>query len=97
MGIFDKAESEAENMAQKDPNLTQQADQSGDSQSGQDMQATQNDMQTAIDLVCAMTVAADGTSRPLEYEGVTYYFCGAGCRSAFEKDPAAYLTKEARC
>src|SRR5712672_537655 len=47
MGIFDKAESEAENMAQKDPNLTQQADQSGDSQSGQDMQTTQDDMQTA--------------------------------------------------
>ena len=51
MGIFDKAESEAENMAQKDPNLTQQADQSGDSQSGQDMQATQNDMQTAQNTV----------------------------------------------
>jgi hypothetical protein len=45
MGIFDKAESEAENMAQKDPNLTQQADQFGDSQSGQDMQTDQNDNQ----------------------------------------------------
>ena len=51
----------------------------------------------AIDPVCAMTVPADRTSRPLEHEGVTYYFCGVGCRSAFEKDPAAYLTKEARC
>jgi xanthine dehydrogenase accessory factor len=51
----------------------------------------------AIDPVCAMTVAADRTSRPYEHEGTTYYFCGAGCRSAFEKDPAAYLSKEARC
>ena len=52
---------------------------------------------TAIDPVCAMTVPADRTSHPLEHDGVTYYFCGAGCRSAFEKDPAAYLPDEARC
>jgi hypothetical protein len=32
MGIFDKAESEAEDMAQKDPNLAQQAQQSGGGQ-----------------------------------------------------------------
>jgi xanthine dehydrogenase accessory factor len=51
----------------------------------------------AIDPVCSMTVPADRTSRPLEHEGVTYYFCGVGCRTAFEKDPAAYLPKEARC
>jgi xanthine dehydrogenase accessory factor len=51
----------------------------------------------ALDPVCGMTVAADRTSRPFEHEGVTYYFCGAGCRSAFEKDPAAYLPTEARC
>ena len=41
MGIFDKAESEAEDMAQKDPNLAQQAqqfDQGG--QGGQGGQAT---------------------------------------------------------
>jgi xanthine dehydrogenase accessory factor len=51
----------------------------------------------SIDPVCAMTVPADRSSRPLDHEGVTYYFCGVGCRSAFEKDPAAYLSKEARC
>jgi xanthine dehydrogenase accessory factor len=51
----------------------------------------------AVDPVCSMTVPADETSRPFEHEGVTYYFCGVGCRSAFEKDPAAYLAKEARC
>ncbi len=52
---------------------------------------------SAIDPVCKMTVAADRTSHPLEYEGAIYYFCGTGCRGAFEEDPAAYLPKEARC
>jgi xanthine dehydrogenase accessory factor len=47
---------------------------------------------TAIDPVCGMTVAADDTSRPYEYDGETYYFCCPGCRAAFEKDPSAYTT-----
>jgi xanthine dehydrogenase accessory factor len=49
------------------------------------------------DPVCGMTVTAGPASRPFTYEGVTYYFCRAGCRSAFEKDPAAYLKKDSRC
>jgi xanthine dehydrogenase accessory factor len=52
---------------------------------------------TAIDLVCGMTVPADQTSRPFEYEGETYYFCCPGCRVAFEKDPASYIPQEAPC
>jgi len=52
---------------------------------------------SVIDAVCGMTVAADRTSHPLERGGVTYYFCSVGCRDAFEKDPAAYLPKDARC
>jgi xanthine dehydrogenase accessory factor len=51
----------------------------------------------AVDPVCGMTVAADPSSYPLEHEGVTYYFCRAGCRREFEKDPAAYVKKETRC
>src|ERR1022692_217596 len=51
----------------------------------------------AVDPVCGMTVAADPSSCPLEHEGVTYYFCRAGCRREFEKDPAAYVKKETRC
>jgi xanthine dehydrogenase accessory factor len=51
----------------------------------------------AIDPVCGMTVPADATSRPLEYGGVTYYFCSAGCRSAFERDPAGHRPKETHC
>lgn len=46
---------------------------------------------TALDLVCGMTVTADETSRPLTYEGTTYYFCAPGCRAAFERDPEPYL------
>jgi xanthine dehydrogenase accessory factor len=49
------------------------------------------------DPVCGMTVAADPANRPFEYSGNTYYFCCAGCRQAFEKDPSAYVTEEARC
>jgi xanthine dehydrogenase accessory factor len=52
---------------------------------------------TAIDLVCGMTVPADQTSRPFEYEGETYYFCCPGCRVAFEKDPTSYIPQEAPC
>jgi xanthine dehydrogenase accessory factor len=48
------------------------------------------------DPVCGMTVNADASSYPLEHEGVTYYFCCAGCRRSFQENPAAYL-KESRC
>ena len=52
--------------------------------------------ETAIDLVCGMTVTADESSRPFEYEGTTYYFCAPGCRVAFEKDPNKYIEETAR-
>ena len=51
----------------------------------------------AVDPVCGMTVTAEPAGRPLTRDGETYYFCSAGCRSAFEKDPAAYAKKESRC
>jgi xanthine dehydrogenase accessory factor len=49
------------------------------------------------DPVCGMTVPATPVSRPLTHDGVTYYFCGTGCRRAFQKDPAAYVRRETRC
>lgn len=52
--------------------------------------------ETAIDLVCGMTVPADDSSRPYVYEGVTYYFCAPGCRTAFEKNPESYIKETAR-
>ncbi len=51
----------------------------------------------AVDPVCGMTVTAGPASHPLEHDGVIYYFCRAGCRRAFEQDPAAYLKKGTRC
>jgi xanthine dehydrogenase accessory factor len=43
-----------------------------------------------------MAVTA-GSSRPVRFEGADYYFCCAGCRQAFERDPDAYVRKETRC
>ncbi len=44
---------------------------------------------TAIDPVCGMTVTISPTALQAERDGVTYYFCSVGCRTAF--------TTEARC
>jgi xanthine dehydrogenase accessory factor len=49
------------------------------------------------DPVCGMTVTATRSGKPLEHDGVTYYFCSAGCRRAFENDPGAYVKRETRC
>jgi xanthine dehydrogenase accessory factor len=57
----------------------------------------QDTPEEVTDPVCGMTVTAGPGSRPLTYEGVTYYFCCAGCRRAFGKDPAAYLKKDSKC
>src|SRR5579859_3116820 len=50
-----------------------------------------------VDPVCGMTVAAGRGGRPLTHDGVTYYFCSAGCRAEFESNPASYARKESRC
>jgi YHS domain-containing protein len=42
------------------------------------------------DPVCGMSVNPATSSEQAEYAGATYHFCSAGCRSAFEKDPARY-------
>jgi xanthine dehydrogenase accessory factor len=51
----------------------------------------------ATDPVCGMAVPASATGSPLAHEGVTYYFCGAGCRREFEQDPHRYAKRETRC
>jgi len=45
----------------------------------------------AADPVCGMTVTADASARPFTRNGVTYYFCCAGCRRTFEENPDAYV------
>jgi xanthine dehydrogenase accessory factor len=45
----------------------------------------------AVDPVCGMTVVA-GTGERAVHDGVTYWFCGAGCRRRFKAEPTRYLT-----
>ena len=54
-------------------------------------------MASTVDPVCGMTVTPGPNAWPFEHAGVTYHFCSAGCRRAFETEPAAYRPKEARC
>ena len=45
-----------------------------------------------VDPVCGMSVDL-ATAEHIEYAGRTYYFCSAGCRTTFEKDPERYATQ----
>ncbi len=48
----------------------------------------------AYDPVCGMTVDKVGAAaRELvaEHEGMTYYFCGRGCKLEFGDDPGRFL------
>jgi Cu+-exporting ATPase len=42
------------------------------------------------DPVCNMTVDEGAAAAKVEHKGKTYYFCSAGCKEAFEKDPVKY-------
>ena len=53
--------------------------------------------QQVSDPVCGMTVTPARRAARCEHDGVDYYFCCAGCRQAFEQDPAAYVKRETRC
>jgi xanthine dehydrogenase accessory factor len=44
---------------------------------------------TAIDPICGMTVAAVASTLSVEHDGETVYFCGKGCKAAFEVQRAA--------
>ena len=45
----------------------------------------------ATDQVCGMTVDPLTAKDNTEHEGQMYWFCGAGCRAEFERDPQKYL------
>lgn len=52
------------------------------------------DHPTAIDPVCGMTVeieTAIAAALTAEHDGVSYYFCGRGCKLEFGDDPAKYV------
>ncbi|MFC0239878.1 heavy metal translocating P-type ATPase [Rhodopseudomonas telluris] len=46
-----------------------------------------------IDPVCGMTVDPATAKHRFDYQGQTYYFCAASCRSKFAADPVSYLDK----
>jgi uncharacterized membrane protein YraQ (UPF0718 family)/YHS domain-containing protein len=45
------------------------------------------------DPVCGMSVDPDHAEFRSFQEGETYYFCSAGCKQTFDKDPAKYLAR----
>ena len=52
-------------------------------------------MATAIDPVCLMEVDTDNPpGGQSEYQGTRYYFCGRGCKVAFDRDPEHVLSGE---
>jgi xanthine dehydrogenase accessory factor len=46
----------------------------------------------AVDPVCGITVDVASAYHWHQHEGVTYYFCAAGCQQRFADDPAGYLS-----
>ena len=48
-------------------------------------------MKEHTDPVCGMKVVEGKEAAKYEYKGTTYYFCGKGCKVAFEKDPEKFL------
>ncbi|MEO8287087.1 MAG: YHS domain-containing protein [Chloroflexota bacterium] len=48
-------------------------------------------MAQAIDPVCGMTVDTETAEHKSEYEGTTYYFCAAGCKRSFDKNPTEFI------
>jgi Cu+-exporting ATPase len=52
--------------------------------------------QGAIDPVCGMSVDPEHAEYRSFQKGETYYFCSAGCKETFDKDPGKYITQEER-
>lgn len=44
-----------------------------------------------IDPVCKMTIEDKNAVVTSTYKGTKYYFCAAGCKEAFDKDPNSFL------
>lgn len=46
------------------------------------------------DPVCGMDVDPKTASGKSDYQGQTYYFCSAGCKAAFDREPQKYVKAE---
>ncbi len=53
-----------------------------------------NEIVTATDPGCGMTVAPRTAKHRHRFDGQTYYFCSGSCREAFAATPAKYLRPE---
>jgi YHS domain-containing protein len=45
------------------------------------------------DPVCGMEIDPKTAAGKSEYQGQTYYFCSAGCKKSFDKEPQKYAAK----
>jgi Cu+-exporting ATPase len=43
------------------------------------------------DPVCGMTVDSAAATEKVAYAGETYYFCSAGCKETFDKNPGKFI------
>ena len=68
---------------------------SGQSVSNLELPIAQPPVIEAIDPVCGMTVELAMAHFTSEYDGKTYYFCAAGCKRSFDKEPGKYAQSEA--
>ena len=51
-------------------------------------------METTLkDPVCGMDIDLATAAGKSEYKGQTYYFCSAGCKKSFDREPEKYLGK----
>jgi len=48
-------------------------------------------MEKLKDPVCGMDVDKERAKATSEYQGRTYYFCSASCKSKFDLNPEKYL------
>ena len=48
------------------------------------------------DPVCGMQIDEKKAAATATYGGRTYYFCSAGCKSTFDKDPQKYAGQAQR-
>ncbi|MCW5907489.1 MAG: YHS domain-containing protein [Chitinophagales bacterium] len=53
-----------------------------------------SDLATDKDLVCGMTVSADGIADTASYEGKLYGFCATECKEEFLKNPSEFLSQQ---
>jgi len=48
----------------------------------------------AVDPACGMSVDPSSAAAHRTFDGIDYWFCGAGCAEAFDADPNTYTAKE---